>query len=277
LTPDQYCQEKAANSGSSFYYSFLFLPAEKRRAIMALYAFCREVDDIVDECSDPFVAKAKLGWWRSEIENVFSGKPEHPVGHALQPVVLEHNLPIELFNEIMDGMEMDLTVARYPDFKSLQLYCYRVASAVGLLSAEIFGFTDRKTLDYAHDLGIALQLTNIIRDVGEDARRNRIYIPMDEMAEYGVSASSILNAQGSENFEKLMAFQIDRAKSYYAKAMGALPEKDRKNQRPGLVMAAIYSALLDEIAKDPSSILKCRTSLTPVRKIWIAWKTWRRA
>ena len=277
MTPDQYCQEKAANSGSSFYYSFLFLPTEKRRAIMALYAFCREVDDIVDECSDPFVAKAKLGWWRSEIENVFSGKPEHPVGQALQPVVLEHNLPIELFNEIMDGMEMDLTVARYPDFKSLQLYCYRVASAVGLLSAEIFGVEDRKTLDYAHDLGIALQLTNIIRDVGEDARRNRIYIPMDEMAGYGVSASSILNAQGLENFEKLMAFQIDRAKSYYAKAMGALPEKDRKNQRPGLVMAAIYSALLDEIAKDPSSVLKCRTSLTPVRKIWIAWKTWRRA
>ena len=244
---------------------------------MALYAFCREVDDIVDECSDPFVAKAKLDWWRQEIESVFSGKAEHPVGRALQQIVLAHDLPIELFNEIMDGMEMDLTVARYPDFKSLQLYCYRVASAVGLLSAEIFGFTDRKTLDYAHDLGIALQLTNIIRDIGEDARRNRIYLPMDEMAEYGVTASSILNAQASTNFEKLMAFQIDRARSYYDKAMSALPGKDRKSQRPGLVMAAIYSALLDEIAKDPSSVLKCRTSLTPVRKIWIAWKTWQRA
>ncbi len=274
MTPDQYCQEKAAKSGSSFYYSFLFLPPEQRRAIMALYAFCREVDDIVDECSDPFVAKAKLDWWRQEIESVFSGTPEHPVGRALQRIVPERDLPIELFNEIMDGMEMDLTVARYPDFKSLQLYCYRVASAVGLLSAEIFGFSDRRTLDYAHDLGIALQLTNIIRDIGEDARRNRIYLPMDEMAEYGVAASSILNAQASENFEKLMAFQIDRARSYYAKALDALPEQDRKSQRPGLVMAAIYAALLDEIAKDPASVLKCRTSLTPVRKIWIAWKTW---
>jgi phytoene synthase len=277
LTPDQYCQEKAAKSGSSFYYSFLFLPQEKRRAIIALYAFCREVDDIVDECSDSFVAKAKLDWWRSEIGKVYSGKPEHPVGLALQSVVTDYGLPIELFSEIMDGMEMDLAEARYPDFKSLQLYCYRVASAVGLLSAEIFGFEDRKTLTYAHDLGIALQLTNIIRDVGEDARRNRIYLPMDEMASHGVTASSILNGQASEHFEQLIAFQINRARSYYSNALSSLPEKDRKSQRPGLVMAAIYSALLDEIAKDPASVLRCRTSLTPIRKIWIAWKTWRRA
>ena len=276
MTPDQYCQERAAKSGSSFYYSFLFLPPEKRRAITALYAFCREVDDAVDECSDPAVAKAKLAWWREEIDRVFSGNPEHPVGRALKTVVSRHDLPVELFSEIVDGMEMDLDQLRYPDFKSLQLYCYRVASVVGLLSAEIFGFEDRKTLDYAHDLGIALQLTNIIRDVGEDARRNRIYLPMDEMAEYGVTAADILNARPGENFDKLMAFQIGRAKRYYEKALRILPDSDRQNQKPGLVMAAIYSALLDEIARNPGSVLKCKTSLTPIRKIWIAWKTWRR-
>ncbi len=274
MTPDQYCQEKAAKSGSSFYYSFLFLPPEKRLAITALYAFCREIDDIVDECHDPGVARMKLAWWRNEIGAVFSGNPEHPLGKALKPVIERHNLPPELFSEIMDGMEMDLDENRYPDFKSLQLYCYRVASVVGLLSAEIFGFENRKTLDYAHELGIALQLTNILRDVGEDARRNRIYLPLDELKEYGVTVSDILNAKSSENFEKFMAFQIHRARRHYDNALQALPVEDRQNQKPGLIMAAIYSALLDEIEKDPGCVLKGRTSLTPLRKVWIAWKTW---
>ena len=276
MTPDQYCQEKAAKSGSSFYYSFLFLPQEKRRAITALYAFCREIDDIVDECHDPGVARTKLAWWRREMEAVYSGNPEHPVGKALKPVVGDYDLPIELFSEIMDGMEMDLEENRYPDYKSLQLYCYRVAAVVGLLSAEIFGFENRKTLDYAHDLGIALQLTNIIRDVGEDARRNRIYIPMVELKEFGVTASDILNGEGGANFGELMAFQISRARRHYENALGALPIEDRQSQKPGLIMASIYSALLDEIEKDPACVLRGRTSLTPLRKVWIAWKTWRR-
>ena len=276
MNPDQYCQDRAAKSGSSFYYSFLFLPQEKRRAITALYAFCREVDDVVDECSDASVARTKLAWWRGEIEAVFAGNPAHPVGQALIPVVSNFDLPIELFNEIIDGMAMDLEQARYSDFKSLQLYCYRVASVVGLLSVEIFGFEDRKTLDYAHDLGIALQLTNIIRDIGEDARRSRIYLPLDEMARFGVTAADIANARDSENFHSLMAFQIERARRYYANALQALPACDRQAQKPGLIMAAIYSALLDEIEKDPSCVLTGRTSLTPIRKVWIAWKTWGR-
>ncbi len=248
----------------------------KRRAITALYAFCREVDDVVDECRDASVARAKLAWWRGEIEAVFAGNPEHPVGKALQGVVSDFNLPIELFREIIDGMEMDLDQSRYPDFKSLQLYCYRVAGVVGLLSVEIFGFEDRKTLDYAHELGIALQLTNIIRDVGEDARRNRIYLPMDEMDRYGVMQSDIMNSRDSDRFRELMAFQIVRAKRHYASALDALPSSDRQNQKPGLIMAAIYSALLDEIEKDPGCVLTGRTSLTPIRKVWIAWKTWGR-
>ena len=218
MTPDQYCQEKCAASGSSFYYSFLFLPVERRRAIMALYAFCREVDDVVDECQDISIASTKLAWWRQEIE--------------------------------------------------------RVASVVGLLAAEIFGYQDRQTQKYAHDLGMAFQLTNIIRDIGEDARRGRIYIPMDELKQFNVPAADILNAKYSDNFTALMQFQAQRAEKYYEQAFAQLPAVDRKNQRPGLIMAAIYRTLLDEIRRENFQVLHQRIALTPVRKLWIAWKTW---
>ena len=293
MTPDQYCQDKAAKSGSSFYYSFLFLPPDKRRAITALYAFCREVDDVVDECSDANVARTTLNWWREQVAGIYAGKPQHPQGvrrgapegsaltlpqHpvalALVPVVRQFNLAQEHLLEIIDGMEMDIDQPRYPDFKSLQLYCYRVASVVGLLSVEIFGYSDRRTLEYAHDLGIAFQLTNIIRDVGEDARRNRIYLPMDEMQQFGVTAADIINSRETGNFHKLMAFQIERAQRYYRQALDHLPATDRKAQRTGLIMAAIYRTTLDEVAASGSHVLKERVSLTPLRKLWLAGKTW---
>ncbi|HRP94853.1 MAG TPA: presqualene diphosphate synthase HpnD [Rhodocyclaceae bacterium] len=276
MNPHDYCQERAAKSGSSFYYSFLFLPPERRQAITALYAFCREVDDVVDECHDVELAHVKLGWWRSEIDNVFAGAPTHPVGLALKDVVAHFDLPREQLHEIIDGMAMDLAQARYPDFKSLQLYCYRVASVVGLLAAEIFGYEDRQTLKYAHDLGLAFQLTNIIRDVGEDARRGRIYLPIDDLRRFEVPAKDILEARHSDNFRKLMQFQAERAIGFYDQAFAHLPEVDRKRQRPGLVMAAIYRTLLDEIARDGFLVLDRRTSLTPFRKIWIAGTTWLR-
>jgi phytoene synthase len=274
VTPDQYCQEKAAASGSSFYYSFLFLPKEKRRAIIALYAFCREVDDVVDECTDEQVARTTLNWWRGQVAEIYGGKPQHPVAIALIPVVVKFNMAQELLLEIIDGMEMDLDQPRYSDFKSLQLYCYRVASVVGLLSVEIFGYTDRQTLKYAHDLGIAFQLTNIIRDVGEDARRNRIYLPMDEMQQFGVTAADILNANETENIHKLMEFQIERAEGFYQQALAQLPAVDRKTQCTGLIMAAIYRATLDEVKASGCHVLKERISLTPLRKLWLAWTTW---
>lgn len=275
--PDGYCQERAAASGSSFYYSFLFLPPPRRRAITALYAFCREVDDVVDECTEPALARTKLAWWRGEIDAAFSGKPQHPVAIALASVVKDFNLPAEHFHEIIDGMEMDLTQTRYPDFKALQLYCYRVASAVGLMAAEIFGYRNRRTLKYAHDLGIAFQLTNIIRDVGEDARRGRIYLPEDELARFGVPLADVLAAHHTEHFEQLMAFQIQRAETFYDHAFAELPKEDRKSQRAGLVMAAIYRTLLDEIRRDGCHVLDRRTALTPMRKLWIAWITWLKA
>ncbi|HCJ51470.1 MAG TPA: squalene synthase HpnD [Gallionella sp.] len=274
MTPDQYCQEKTAASGSSFYYSFLFLPKDKRRAITALYAFCREVDDVVDECSDEQVARTTLNWWRGQVAEIYAGKPQHPVAIALVPVVKQFNLAQEHLLEIIDGMEMDLDQPRYADFKSLQLYCYRVASVVGLLSVEIFGYSNRQTLKYAHDLGIAFQLTNIIRDVGEDARRNRIYLPMDEMQQFNVTAADLLNARESENFQKLMAFQIERAQRFYQQALSQLPDCDKKHQRTGLIMAAIYHATLDEVVKSGCHVLKERVSLTPLRKLWLAWTTW---
>ena len=274
MTPEEYCQQKAAASGSSFYYSFLFLPPERRRAITALYAFCREVDDVVDECSDAQVAAGKLAWWRAELDALYAGRPQHPVTKALQAVLPQFALPQEQLLEIIDGMEMDLQQTRYLDFKALSLYCYRVASVVGLLAAEIFGHTDRRTLKYAHDLGMAFQLTNIIRDVGEDARRGRVYLPLDELKRFEVPVADILNARHSENFRRLMEFQIERAEGYYAQAMSQLPEADRKAQRPGLVMAAIYRTLLDEIKRDGCQVLNQRTSLTPLRKLWIAWRTW---
>ena len=274
MNPDDYCQQKAASSGSSFYYSFLFLPQERRRAITALYAFCREVDDVVDECQDPSIAAAKLSWWRLEVARLYDGKPEHPVTQALQMVLPKFNLPQEQLLEIIDGMEMDLTQTRYLDFKGLSLYCYRVASVVGLLAAEIFGYTDRKTQKYAHDLGMAFQLTNIIRDVGEDARRGRIYLPIEDLQKFDVKAADILNARHSDNFRRLMEFQIARAEQYYEQAFANLPRVDRRAQRPGLVMAAIYRALLDEIRRDGCLVLSQRTSLTPLRKLWLAVTTW---
>jgi len=274
MTPDQYCQNKAKASGSSFYNSFRFLPKDKRRAITALYAFCREVDDVVDECSDANVARTTLNWWRNEVAAIYTGTPQHPVTQALVPIIKQFNLAQEHFLEIIDGMEMDLVQPRYADFKSLQLYCYRVASVVGLLSVEIFGYSDRQTLKYAHDLGIALQLTNIIRDVGEDARRNRIYLPQDELQQFGVSSEDILHARETEGFQKLMAYQIERARHYYQQALDHLPAVDRKAQRTGLIMAAIYRATLDEVVASGCHVLKERVSLTPTYKLWLALKAW---
>ena len=275
MNPHDYCQQKAAASGSSFYYSFLFLPKPKRQAITALYAFCREVDDVADECTDAGIARTKLAWWRAEVANLYAGKPQHPVTQALTDAVRDYNLAEEHFVEIIDGMEMDLDQNRYRDFKELHLYCYRVASVVGLLSASIFGYSDRKTLKYAHDLGLAFQLTNIVRDVGEDARRGRIYLPLDEMAQHGVSETDILQGQESDNVRRLLEFQIKRAEDYYRRAFEELPEADRRDQRTGLIMAAIYRALLDEIRLGGcEKVLNHRVSLTPLRKLWLAWKTW---
>jgi phytoene synthase len=277
MTPDEYCAQRAASSGSSFYYSFMFLPPPRRRAITALYAFCREVDDVVDEASDAGIAAAKLAWWRTEVGAVFSGVPQHPVAQALAPIVREFKLKEAELQMVIDGMAMDLDRHRYLDFDELLLYCDRVAGVVGLMSAEIFGYTNPATRVYARDLGIAFQLTNIIRDVGEDARRGRIYLPQDELTRHGIAASTLLRHEGGEPFRALMAEQVARARAWYRRALDALPPEDRAAQRPGLIMAAIYATLLDEIERDGYAVLEHRIALTPLRKLWIAFRTARRS
>jgi phytoene synthase len=274
MDPHQYCQRKAAGSGSSFYYSFLFLPEDRRRAITTLYAFCREVDDVVDESTDASVARIRLAWWRSELAAAFHGTPQHPVARALAEIAPRFNLAEERLFEIIDGMQMDLDHNHYPDFNALKLYCHRVAGVVGLLSAEIFGYQDRRTLEYAALLGTAFQLTNIIRDVGEDARRDRFYLPLNELERHGVSLDDIAQSRETDGFRRLMEFQIERARGYYRDAFAQLPAVDRRAQRAGIIMAAIYQTLLEEICRDGCRVLTQRISLTPVRKLWIAWWAW---
>ncbi len=274
MTPIEYCQNKAAKSGSSFYYAFLFLPPDRRQAITALYAFCREVDDVVDECSDTSVARIKLAWWRTEVSAMFQGRAEHPVLQALSAWLQPFDITQDRLLAIIDGMEMDLDQTRYLDWPALRKYCWHVAGVVGELSAGIFGYQDARTLEYAGKLGLAFQLTNIIRDVGDDARRGRIYLPIDDLKQFGVRAADILNGHYTESFPALMAFQAARAHNLYLEAAEALPAVDQRAQRPGLMMAAIYFALLGEIEHENWQVLHQRISLTPLRKLWLAWRNW---
>ena len=275
MSPDDYCQDKARSSGSSFYYSFLFLPKQQRHAITALYAFCREVDDVVDECRETQIARSKLDWWRGEIARLFHDTPQHLVTRALQPLLKHYNLAEEYFIEIIDGMQMDLDQTSYADFPQLSLYCYRVASVVGLLAAEIFGYQDRLTQKYAIDLGLAFQLTNILRDVGEDAERGRFYIPDDEMAQFGVTREDITQGRMHDGMHQLLAMQAERAESYYERAFARLPEADRYAQRSGVIMAAIYHRVLQRIIELDYPVLQQRVSLSSWRKLWLAWCCYR--
>jgi phytoene synthase len=272
MTPQQYVQEKAASSGSSFYYAFLFLPPERRAAITAFYAFCREVDDVVDEVSDPGVASTKLAWWRNEVHQAFQGQPHHPVMQALQPLCVTFGIEEALLQSVIEGCEMDLSQTRYLDYPSLSRYCHLVAGVVGEVSAKIFGQSVDATTQYAHTLGQAFQLTNIIRDVGEDALRGRIYLPVSELQQFDVKAHEILNRVDSDRFQSLMQFQAQRAQALYHKALSLLPAQDWRQQKPGLMMASIYRTLLREIEAQRFPVLKQRVSLTPLRKLWLAWK-----
>ncbi len=280
ISPQQYVQDKAAASGSSFYYAFLFLPPPRRAAITAFYAFCREVDDVVDETSDTGVAAAKLAWWRQEVQAAFAGRPSHPVTKALMPLAAEFQIQPAHLLAVIEGCQIDLQQTRFLDYAALQHYGHLVAGIVGEVAANIFGRTEAATVHYAHRLGLAMQLTNIIRDVGDDARRGRIYLPMSELQQFGVTAQQILKRDApwgyDAHFEALMRFQGARAHRLYDEAVALLPDADRQAQKPGLMMANIYRTLLREIEADGYRVLHQHTSLTPLRKLWIAWRThWR--
>ncbi|MDT8998550.1 presqualene diphosphate synthase HpnD [Paucibacter sp. APW11] len=280
MSPEQYVQDKAARSGSSFYYAFLFLPPPRRAAITAFYAFCREVDDVVDETQDPGVAATKLAWWRKEASAAFAGKPSHPVMLALMPHAQAYDIRLEHLLAVIEGCQMDLDQTRYLDFAGLQRYCHLVAGVVGEVASAIFGREHAGTIAYAHKLGLAMQLTNIIRDVGDDARRGRIYLPVNELQQFEVKANEILLRQSpwgySDRFTALMRFQAERAHRLYDEAFALLPEADRRPQKPGLMMANIYRALLREVEAENFQVLHQKISLTPLRKLWIAMRTnWR--
>ena len=272
MTPQEYVQQKAAASGSSFYYAFLFLPKERRAAITAFYAFCREVDDVVDEVADPSVAASKLAWWQKEVQQAFAGQASHPVMQALMPHTGSYNITAEPLLAVIEGCQMDLQQTRYLDWPGLQRYCHLVASVVGEVAARIFGQTNEATTAYAHKLGLAFQMTNIIRDVGEDALRGRIYLPIDELQRFDVKAQDLLQRQYSERFTALMQFQAERAHTLYDEALALLPAADRHSQKPGLMMASIYRTLLREIEASNFQVMHQRIGLTPLRKLWLAWK-----
>lgn len=276
MNAEQYCQQQAAGSGSSFYYSFLFLPANQRQAITALYAFCREIDDIVDECTEISTALTKLNWWRDEIQRVFHGQAQHPIGIALSEPVKEFNLNEKYFHSIIDGMQMDTQYVRYQTFNELSVYCYRVAGVVGLLTIEIFGYNKDSTQQYAEKLGLAFQLTNILRDVKEDASRGRIYLPLDELDQFNVSEQDILSGVINDKLRNLFEFQAQRAEEYYQQAYHLLDNTDRFQQRGGLIMASIYHALLKHIKKQHYDVFTYTIRLSPLRKLWIAWRSYRK-
>ena len=276
-TPQQYVQEKAAASGSSFYYAFMFLPPQRRAAITAFYAFCREVDDVVDEVSDPSVAAAKLQWWRREVMAAYAGNASHPVMQALMPLAADFGIQAAHLNAVIEGCQTDLDQTRFLDYPALQRYCHLVAGVVGEVAANIFGRTEARTVQYAHRLGLAMQLTNIIRDVGDDARRGRVYLPVSELQRFDVKAHELLKRDApwgySDRFSALMRFQAERAHAAYDEALALLPAADRQAQKPGLMMANIYRTLLREIEAQGFQVLHQRTSLTPLRKLWIATRT----
>ncbi len=272
MSPQDYVQQKAAASGSSFYYAFLFLPKARRAAITAFYAFCREVDDVVDEVTDAGVAQTKLAWWQSEVAQAYAGNPSHPVTKALMPLAADYGIEARHLLAVIEGCQMDLQQTRYLDFPGLQRYCHLVAGVVGEVAANIFGQTQPQTTQYAHTLGLAFQLTNIIRDVGEDALRDRIYLPVNELQQFDVKAHELLKRTHSDRFVALMHFQAQRAHALYDQAFALLPDADRHAQKPGLMMASIYRTLLREIEAENFQVLNQRISLTPLRKMWLAWK-----
>ena len=267
------CAEITRRSSSNFYYAFMLLPAERRQALYAIYAFCRFVDDIADDDAvrDPAVMLAR---WREELDRVYGGEPTRPVSRALADAAHRFTIPREYFEEIIAGVEMDLTRKRYRTFEELSLYCYRVASAVGLICIEVFGYTNPAAKVYAEKLGIAFQLTNILRDVSEDASRGRIYLPLEDLASFDVTEDEILNCVYSSNFVRLMEFEANRARNFYREAEAAMPPEDRSTLLTAEAMRMIYGALLARIVRSNYRVLDRRLSLSAPRKLYLVGRAW---
>lgn len=273
MTPEEYCQQKSAYTGSSLYYSTLFIPQKHRRSITALYALNRELNEISEHGTTVEISQAKLNWWRDEIDRLYKNNPSHPVSRALARPIHQFSLPQDHFLEMIAGAEMNLHYDAYPSFTELSFYCYRTASIVELMAACVLGYKNSKTEHYISDLGHAFALTTIIRNVRKHANRGYTYIPLDELKQFSVSPGELQNGSTEEKVRKLFAFQVNRAREYYQRALANLPEEDRGNQQSSLIRAALYQKLLDEIERDGYRILEHRIYLTPLKKLWIAWRT----
>lgn len=270
------CSALARKSRSSFYYSFLFLPPQKRQAIYAVYAFCRTVDDVVDLGGTREEQRRLLAEWRAELDRCYGGRPAHPIAVRLAEVVREYPIPRACLVAILDGVEMDLDKQRYATFEELYDYCYRVASAVGLSCIEVFGYTDRRAREYAVNLGVALQLTNILRDLQPDAERGRIYLPLDELKRFGYPEEDLLRGRYTPAFRDLMRFQADRARAYFRAARAAFPPADRRRLVAAEIMGAIYFALLEAIERRQFRVFGERVQLSTAKKLAIALRCWLR-
>ena len=267
------CAEITRRASSNFYYAFMLLPAERRRALHAIYAFCRFVDDIADDETVPEPVEM-LAQWRAELDNVFAGTPTRAVSRALAENVRRFRIPRCYFEEVIDGVEMDLTRRRYATFDELSLYCRRVASAVGLICIEIFGYSNPAARIYAERLGVAFQLTNIIRDVREDAARGRIYLPFEDLKRFEVSEDEILKGVYSPRFRSLMEFEATRARAFYREAENALPPEDRPSMIAAEGMRRIYAALLERIVRSNYRVFDGRLSLSTPRKLYLVGRVW---
>jgi 15-cis-phytoene synthase len=285
MTPQAYCRQQAAQSGSSFYYSFLFLPPAQRDAIMALYAFCRAVDDVVDTVQESGVAASKLAWWRAEIDRMVAADPlapaTHPICLALYQPALTYGIKASDLKAVIAGMEMDLQQHSYVDDEALSVYCWRVAGIVGKMSARIFSNHQGDCDTYALHMGQALQRINIIRDVGEDALRGRVYLPLDLLSKHGVKLVDVLarkpllvDGQLVPAMFNVLSDCAAQAKAHLRLALDALPSSQVRNQRSGLIMGRVYGALLAEIERSGFPVVQQRVSLTPLKKLSLAWRSW---
>jgi len=278
VNPAKFVSRLTRKSRSNFFYAFLLLPRAQREAIFAVYAFCRIVDDAVDEGADRTAQRAELARWRDEIARVWgAGEPEHPAAQRLREAVRQFPIPREALEEIIAGVEMDLDTASYETFKDLYPYCYRVASAVGLCSIAIFGYTDPRAQDYAINLGVALQLTNILRDVQVDARIGRVYLPQEDLRRFGVTPEELRAGRYSPAFEALMAFEAARAREYYARAWRGLPAADHRSLFAAEIMGRTYFALLQAIEARGFDVFRERVTVPTRRRIAIALACWARA
>ncbi|MCS7052122.1 MAG: presqualene diphosphate synthase HpnD [Ignavibacterium sp.] len=267
-------QKISKKSNSSFYYAFNMLPKVKREAMNILYAFCRKTDDIVDNDLPVEIKIKNLNNWLNEFEKSLIGNSKEFLLNELSKVISFFKIPLEPFYDLIKGMEMDIKLNRYENFEILKQYCYRVASTVGLISIEIFGYSNKMTKDFAVNLGIALQLTNILRDVNSDLSSGRIYIPKDEMKLFNYSEDDLLNKKYSESFVNLMKFQVERAENYFKKAKESLPKEDEKNMFPAKAMQLVYLRILEKIKKYNYDVFSNNIRISNLEKLFIALRIW---